>query len=85
MNAKQGLKMASVALDGIAMLDDLIGLGKPVEATLAAVKAAVTALREGVDGKTSPQVVLSQLESLKESLAENDAAADTALDRKFLG
>jgi hypothetical protein len=83
MNAKEALRMAGVAIDGLAMLDDLIGLGKPVEATLEAIKAALKAIRGGVDGDLSPQAVLIQLESLHEQLAANDAAADAGLSKRF--
>lgn len=75
--------MAGVVFDGLTVLEDLLKLGKPIEATLSAVRAGLVALREGIDGKTSPQVVLLQIESLRDSLAENDANADSALDKRF--
>lgn len=83
MNARDALRMATVALDGLEMIARWVHLPVPAEQIVTAIRAALTAIAEGTDGVTSPQVVLAQLESLQTSLAANDVAADADLDRRF--
>lgn len=85
-SARHALDMAKVAVDGLELIEKITNVGgDKADAILAATKAAIVALREGFDGKTSPQIVLSQLEALHDSLRLNDAAADAALRSKFPG
>jgi hypothetical protein len=84
VKAREALDMIKVAIDGLEAIERLTHIGGPkAEAALAATRAAVVALREGFDGKTSPQVVLAQIESLHDDLAKNDAEALAALHDKF--
>jgi hypothetical protein len=84
IKAREALDMIKVAIDGLEAIEKLTHIGGPkAEAALAATRAAVVALREGFDGKTSPQIVLAQIEALHDELKQNDATADAALHDKF--
>jgi hypothetical protein len=84
MKAREALDMIKVAIDGLEAIERLTHIGGPkAEAALAATRAAVVALREGFDGKTSPHVVLAQIESLHDALAQNDAAALAVAHDRF--
>lgn len=86
MNARDVLKMADVALDGIELIQQLTKVGgEKAAASLAAVGSVVTALIAGFDGKLSPQSVLAHIEVLHDGLRGNDAAADAAVAKKFGG
>lgn len=83
MNAREGLTMAGVALDAVELIDKLVHAGGPAEAIVEGLKGLLVSLRDGVAGKTSPQVVMSHLDSLQHKLAEQDAAADAELAGRF--
>jgi hypothetical protein len=84
MNAtKHGLAMAGVLVDAIGLIDKLVHSGGAAEAIVEGLKTLLVSLRDGVDGKTTPQVVMSHLETLREQLGLNDATADADLARKF--
>lgn len=83
-SVRSGLDIASVAVDVAERIEGWAHVGgDKAEAALAAIRSALAALKEGIAGKTSPEVVLAQLEALHVSLRDNDAAADSALDAKF--
>jgi hypothetical protein len=84
MKYEDALKIAALAPDVLRTIKAIADREKAL-AALAAIKSIATTLLDGLEGKTSPQVVLSHLESLQESLRGNDAAADAAIDRKFRG
>ncbi len=84
MNAKDALRMAGLAIDALAMIQSYSRIGGASAAgALATIDAIVTAVRDGLDGKASPDQVATDLQALYTGIEANDAAADTALDRKF--
>ena len=68
---------------GLELLEKLLGDRSPP--ALDAADDAVRALREGMAGRVTPEGVAAELEVFARALARNDAAADTALDKKFGG
>lgn len=83
--ARTALTMVSVVIDGLEAIEKLTHVGgAKADAALAATRAVVVALREGIDGTTSPQIVLAQIESLHDALAANDAEALAALHARFV-
>jgi hypothetical protein len=83
VNAKDGLTMAGVALDAVELIAKVINAGGPADAIVAGIRALLVAVRDGIDGKTSPEVVMAQIDALRSELASNDAGADAALDKRF--
>lgn len=78
MTARDGLQMAGVALDAIGLIDKLVHAG-----AIDSAKSLLVSLRDGIDGVTSPQVVMAHMDTLREKLADADAAADSALTDRF--
>jgi ribosomal 50S subunit-associated protein YjgA (DUF615 family) len=79
--------MVQLAESGVAALEAIeeitnIG-GKHAEAALAAIKAILAAFRNGTEGKITPQMVLMQVEQLRDAITQNDAAALAELREKF--
>jgi len=82
VNAKEGLAMAAVALDVIGVIDKLVHGSGAAKEIVESLKALLVSLRDGLQGKTSPQVVMAHLDTLRQQLASSDAAADAALATK---
>lgn len=81
---KDGLRMAALAVDGYEMIEGLMNVSDDkAPVALKAVSTIVKMIRDGVDGKTSPDIVENGLAVLKRSLADDDAAFDAALREKF--
>lgn len=81
---KDALKMAGLAVDGLELIQGLTGVGGlPAAKALQAIDKVVKTLRDGMEGKTSPEIVARDLDSLRAELLNNDAAADAALREKF--
>lgn len=84
MNLREAFQMGASALDALEMIQKLTNTGGDrAPAALAAANAAIIALREGLDGKATPQEMLTRIETLHADLAANDASADIALHEKF--
>lgn len=82
--AKDAARMMTVAVHGLEQLQKLTKLGGPnAEAALAAVDAGLTAIGEGFDGKTHPDVVAEQIKSTVDGFLSQDAQEDSDLDKKF--
>jgi hypothetical protein len=83
---KEALRMAGLAVDAIGMIQGYTKLGgDKAAAALKAIGAIVSAVQGGLDGKAAPDEVARDLQALYSGLEDNDAAADSALDRKFRG
>ncbi len=67
-----------ILAEGLELAHKLLGKGM-----VDAAHEVVRTLLEGIHGHTSPQVVLDSLQSMRDRLAETDAAADRALKDKF--
>lgn len=81
---KDALKMAGLAIDGLELIQSLTGVGgDKAAAALRSIDKVVASLRDGLDGKTTPDVVAHELDALRASLLNNDDAADAALRDKF--
>jgi hypothetical protein len=84
MNAKTALQMAGLAIDGLEVLQAMTKVGgDKAEAALQAIDKVIATLKEGMDGKASPQAVSGEIDALFLALAGNDEAADQALRTKF--
>lgn len=84
MTTKDALRMAGLAIDGLEIIQGMTKIGGDrAAAALKAIDKVVNSLRDGLDGVASPQAVANELDALRNSLAENDASADTALREKF--
>jgi hypothetical protein len=83
MTARDALKMAGVAIDGIDLLAHLAGIGGPADAVLTAVKTGLEALAKGNAGTMSAQAVVAQLDLLHDGIKANNAAADAYEAAKF--
>lgn len=84
MKTKDALRMAGMTIDALSLIQHYSRIGGDSAAgALATIDAIVTTLRDGLDGKTTPDEVAIDLQALYTGIAANDAAADTALDRKF--
>lgn len=94
-HAKDILKIAAVAIDGLDVIQGLTGIGgDKADASLAAIARIVRSLRDGYDGKTTPEIVASELAAIKHQAAQdaeelraahqaNNDAADRRLDERF--
>lgn len=86
MTLRDAFKMGETALDALGLIEKLTHVGgDKADAALAATRAALGALRAGLDGVATPEEVLARIEQLHAELAGNDAAADSKLDAKFKG
>ncbi len=82
--AKEGLKMAAVAIDSLEVIQGLTQVGGPgMAAALQAINKVIAAVREGLDGKTSPEIVEDNIKSLTAALSDHDAAADEIVRRRI--
>lgn len=83
-HTKEALKMAAIAIDGLEMIQGLTRFGGPgATAALATISNIVGTLQHGLDGKTTPDAVASELDALRAQLLNNDDAADAELREKF--
>ncbi len=81
---QETLKIAATAIDGLEALQHLTKIGgSSAEAALAAVDKLVGVLIGGLDGSVSRADVEAEIAKVRKGLAWNDAAADTAIDKKF--
>ena len=80
MNFSDALKMGSVFVDAIKLIEKMLDSG-----AVDAARAAVRALIDGSTGAQTPQEILARIEALHADLAKNDAAADAKLKAKFPG
>lgn len=76
-----GAGLLQVLDDGLSLIIALLGHGTP-DAVKAA-EAAAHSLREGIDGKTTPELVLQQLNGFRDTLAAKDAEELNKLHEKF--
>ena len=84
MNTKAALQMASLAIDGLEVIQGITRIGGDTAANaLAAIDKIVATLKDGLAGKASPQAVALEIDQLFAAIAGNDAAADSALRDKF--
>lgn len=84
MSARTMLQMGEVAVGALEAIEKLTHLGGPkAEAALVAIRAVLSALDDGFDGKVSPQAALSQIESLQHAIAQNDATVIAELVARF--
>ena len=70
--------------DALVKIQAMTSIGGPMAAS--ALKAAgmmIGVLREGIAGNVDPDTTLKELDMLTASIADNDQAADDALDAKF--
>lgn len=84
--AKKVLDGIGYAVDALPMLEQLTGMdiapGKS-EHVIKGVHAAISAIVRGLDGQATKEEIEERIEHLRGALYDNDAAADSALDRKF--
>jgi len=84
--AKNGLKMFETVVHGLETIQQLASVGgDKTQDALQAIAAIVHALRDGFDGKVTPETVHFEIEALRDRIAANNAAADEKLRRKFDG
>lgn len=73
VHAKDIFKIAVVAVDGLDVIQGLTGIGgDKADASLAAIARIVRSLRDGYAGKTSPEIIASELAAIVHQ-AELDA------------
>ncbi len=84
VTTKQALKMAGVAIDGLAVIQGLSKVGgDKAAAALSAIGTVVETLQDGLAGKATPEVVAGDIAALVKRISDNDAAADAALAARF--
>jgi hypothetical protein len=84
MNFRQLLKMGEAAAEAFDIIEKLTNAGGPkAAAALVAIRVIIATLKAGFAGELAPQVVLSRIELLNETLSKNDATAMEALAKKF--
>ncbi len=71
----------AVMVEGLELIAELVNSKAPGAA--AGVGEVIRSLLEGIHGKTSPEVILAELESLRTRLKANDEEADKALHDRF--
>jgi hypothetical protein len=84
MDAKDVLKMAGVLIDGLDVIQGIAkatGIDPPV--ALDAIDKIIERLRDGLDGKTAPEIVARQLSQFRSKLAATDASIDQAIADHF--
>jgi hypothetical protein len=82
--AKETLKVVGLAVDALETIQGLTQIGGPAAAkSLGAIDKIVTALRDGLDGKISPQVTLSRIETITDELKADDVKEDAELAARF--
>lgn len=82
--AKDVLKVAAMAIDGLDVIQGLTGFGgAKADAALDAIAKVVQALKDGFAGNTTPDIVASELAVLKHALSANDEEADRRVDARF--
>ena len=82
--ARDGASMAKIAVHALELIQGITNIGgAPAVATLALIKGITNAVQDGFNGKTSPEVVLAELEAFRHSLAIRDADKDRKLERRF--
>lgn len=74
---------AQIAMEVLAFLDDLVGAPGQASKIATVVTAVFKVLREYRDGHVSADTVRAEMARLKTEFANNDAAADAALRKKF--
>lgn len=77
MNAHDALKLFEVLVHGFELIEKL-SPDLPVTA-----RSIVKAIKEGTSGKTSPEIVLAELRSLRDLISHNDAEIDERVHKKF--
>lgn len=82
--AKDVFRMASIMIDGLEVIQGLTKIGgtRAAEA-LQAIDKIVLALHDGLDGKTTPDIVESEVKALRQAFATKDAAAEARLRSRF--
>lgn len=81
---KDALRMAAIAIDGLEVIQSLTQVGGPsATAALAAIDKIVSALRDGFDGKTAPEIVAHEIKALHATLAADDAEADEIIRKRL--
>lgn len=84
MKAKDALQAVVIAIDGLQVIQGMTRLGgDKAAAALAAIDKVVASLKDGLDGKASPQAVSGEIDQLFAELVGNDQAADAALKARF--
>ncbi len=81
---RDSLGVATVVIHGIEAIEHVTGIGgQPAELVLHTIESIISTVKEGLDAKTSPEVVLASLKALTDQLTSNDAAADKELNDRF--
>lgn len=84
IDVKDALKIADVAFDALQVIQALTGVGGDKAAdALAKIDRIVSAIHDGAAGKTSPEIVASDIAALAHSLELNDDAAMRRLKARF--
>lgn len=86
--AEDQLKTHAATLRGLGILNDLAGKalddpGVDVYSVIKTVARITQSLIAGFAGKMTPDEIEAQFKQLPSHIAENDQAADSALDAKF--
>lgn len=84
-NREEALDLAELAIDGLNAVAHAVGgaTASTASGVLTVVKVILATLDEGFTGKITPERVREELAKLQRGMAENDAAADAAVDDKF--
>jgi aspartate/glutamate racemase len=83
--AHDALNMMKAAVHGLGVIGSISKTVGKAESALEAIQNIVEAIHEGLDGKTSSEVVLAEIEATRVALAANDEHADQVLHDKFPG
>lgn len=75
--------MAQVVETALDVIGSIVRTANHAETAITAIKAIVQALHEGGEGRIAPHVILSEIESLRDSIASNDQAALAELRDRF--
>lgn len=83
-HTKDALKVAGYAIDALQLIQSLTKVGGDKAAkALEAIDKVVATVNDGLDGRTSPEIVARDLDALRAALLNNDAEADRELREKF--
>lgn len=78
MKAHDIVKMVEMLVRGYETLEKIV---KPIHGL--AINGILGDIRDGLDGKTSPEVVTAMLKDFQTAIASSDAAVEAKLHQKF--
>lgn len=86
-NKDEALEMAGVAVETLNVIAQIVGgaASNTAAGVITVVRVILASLQEGFDGKITADQVRKDLKKFANSIDINDAAADSALDKKFTG